>query len=87
MISDNAPEPMDDDLVGPYYLWKLLIDQGRAPCGRPSIQAAQDTSAPQSHRRHEPWLSRAGAQQQRADHFGADQTLLSPAQRIAQIVS
>jgi diamine N-acetyltransferase len=32
MISDNIPQPMDDDLVGPYYLWKLLIDhrcQGR----------------------------------------------------------
>jgi diamine N-acetyltransferase len=32
MISDNIPEPMDDDLVGPYFLWKLLIDhqhQGR----------------------------------------------------------
>jgi diamine N-acetyltransferase len=27
MISDNIPQPMDDDLVGPYYLWKLLIDQ------------------------------------------------------------
>jgi diamine N-acetyltransferase len=26
MISDNVPQPMDDDLVGPYYLWKLLID-------------------------------------------------------------
>ena len=26
MISDNVPEPMDDDLVGPYYLWKLLVD-------------------------------------------------------------
>jgi diamine N-acetyltransferase len=26
MISDNIPEPMDDDLVGPYFLWKLLID-------------------------------------------------------------
>ena len=26
MISDNIPQPMDDDLVGPYYLWKLLID-------------------------------------------------------------
>jgi diamine N-acetyltransferase len=25
-ISDNVPQPMDDDLVGPYYLWKLLID-------------------------------------------------------------
>jgi diamine N-acetyltransferase len=32
MISDNIPQPMDSDLVGPYYLWKLLIDksfQGR----------------------------------------------------------
>ena len=27
MISDNIPKPMDDDLVGPYYLWKLLIDE------------------------------------------------------------
>jgi diamine N-acetyltransferase len=27
MISDNIPPPMDADLVGPYYLWKLLIDQ------------------------------------------------------------
>jgi diamine N-acetyltransferase len=26
MISNNVPEPMDEDLVGPYYLWKLLID-------------------------------------------------------------
>jgi diamine N-acetyltransferase len=26
MISDNIPQPMDEDLVGPYYLWKLLID-------------------------------------------------------------
>jgi diamine N-acetyltransferase len=26
MISDNIPEPMDEDLIGPYYLWKLLID-------------------------------------------------------------
>lgn len=28
MISDNIPQPMDDDLVGPYFLWKLLIDEG-----------------------------------------------------------
>ena len=28
MISDNIPEPMDDDLVGPYYLWKLFVDEG-----------------------------------------------------------
>jgi diamine N-acetyltransferase len=27
MISDNIPPPIDDDLVGPYFLWKLLIDQ------------------------------------------------------------
>ena len=27
MISDNIPQPMDDDLVGPYFLWKLLIDE------------------------------------------------------------
>jgi len=26
MISDNIREPRDDDLVGPYFLWKLLID-------------------------------------------------------------
>src|SRR5207249_4720578 len=26
MISDNIPQPIDDDLVGPYYPWKLLID-------------------------------------------------------------
>jgi len=26
MISDNIPQPIDDDLIGPYYLWKLLID-------------------------------------------------------------
>jgi hypothetical protein len=25
MISDNIPEPIDADLVGPYFLWKLLI--------------------------------------------------------------
>jgi diamine N-acetyltransferase len=32
MISDGIPEPMDDDLIGPYYLWKLVVDhpaQGR----------------------------------------------------------
>jgi diamine N-acetyltransferase len=27
MISDNIPQPIDDDLVGPYFLWKLLIDK------------------------------------------------------------
>ena len=27
MISDGIPEPIDDDLVGPYYLWRLLIDE------------------------------------------------------------
>lgn len=24
-IVSNVPQPIDDDLVGPYYLWKLLI--------------------------------------------------------------
>jgi diamine N-acetyltransferase len=28
MISDGIPEPIDDDLLGPYFLWKLLIDHG-----------------------------------------------------------
>jgi diamine N-acetyltransferase len=27
MISDNIPEPIDEDLIGPYFLWKLLIDE------------------------------------------------------------
>jgi diamine N-acetyltransferase len=27
MISDNIPQPMDEDLVGPYFLWKLLVDE------------------------------------------------------------
>jgi diamine N-acetyltransferase len=32
MISDDIPLPIPDDMVGPYFLWKLLIDhpqQGR----------------------------------------------------------
>jgi diamine N-acetyltransferase len=32
MISDGIPAPIDDDLVGPYFLWKLFVDrafQGR----------------------------------------------------------
>jgi diamine N-acetyltransferase len=29
MISDDIPQPMDEDLVGPYFLWKLLIDASR----------------------------------------------------------
>ena len=33
MISDNVPQPMDDDLVGPYFLWKLLIDHRFQRCG------------------------------------------------------
>ena len=44
MISDNIPEPMDEDLVGPYYLWKLLIDeplQGRG-YGAATIDAVVD---------------------------------------------
>ena len=27
MISDGIPEPIDDDMVGPYFLWRLLIDE------------------------------------------------------------
>jgi diamine N-acetyltransferase len=27
MISDNIPQPTEEDLIGPYYLWKLLIDE------------------------------------------------------------
>ncbi len=41
MISDNIPEPRDEDLVGPYYLWKLLIDhpeQGKG-YGRATLDA------------------------------------------------
>jgi diamine N-acetyltransferase len=44
MISDNIPQPMDEDLVGPYYLWKLLIDerfQGRG-YGTATIDAVVD---------------------------------------------
>ena len=26
MISDNIPEPVPDDMVGPYFLWKLIVD-------------------------------------------------------------
>ena len=33
MISDGIPEPMDEDLVGPYFLWKLLIDGPGSPRG------------------------------------------------------
>lgn len=32
MISDNIPAPIPDDYIGPYFLWRLLIDaafQGR----------------------------------------------------------
>lgn len=28
MISDGIPAPIDDDLVGPYFLWKLFMDKG-----------------------------------------------------------
>jgi diamine N-acetyltransferase len=41
MISDGIPEPIDDDFVGPYFLWKLFIDageQGRG-FGAATIQA------------------------------------------------
>ena len=44
MISDDIPQPMDDDLVGPYFLWKLLIDaplQGRG-YGAATLDAVVD---------------------------------------------
>ena len=44
MISDNIPQPMDDDLIGPYFLWKLLIDprcQGRG-YGAATLDAVVD---------------------------------------------
>jgi diamine N-acetyltransferase len=44
MISDNLPQPMDDDLVGQYLLWRLLIDescQGRG-YGTATIDAVVD---------------------------------------------
>ena len=44
MISDNIPPPIDDDLVGPYYLWKLLIDQRfqRRGYGAATLDAVAD---------------------------------------------
>ena len=41
MISDGIPEPIDDDLIGPYFLWKLLIDERhqRHGYGRATIDA------------------------------------------------
>ncbi|HEY1277680.1 MAG TPA: GNAT family N-acetyltransferase [Thermoleophilaceae bacterium] len=44
MISDNIPQPMDDDLVGPYFLWKLLIDERyqRRGYGAATIDAVVD---------------------------------------------
>ena len=44
MISDNIPQPMDNDLVGPYFLWKLLVDhrfQGRG-YGAATLDAVVD---------------------------------------------
>jgi len=47
MISDNIPQAVldaDDDIVGPYFLWRLLIDapfQGRG-YGRATIDAVAD---------------------------------------------
>jgi diamine N-acetyltransferase len=40
MISDNIPQPMDDDLIGPYFLWKLLIDHRLQHCGYGSATLA-----------------------------------------------
>ena len=33
MISDNIPRPIDQDLIGPYFLWKLLIDESSQGLG------------------------------------------------------
>jgi diamine N-acetyltransferase len=44
MISDNIPQPIDDDIVGPYFLWKLLIDaslQGQG-FGTATLDAVRD---------------------------------------------
>jgi diamine N-acetyltransferase len=47
MISDNIPQEVldaDDDIVGPYFLWRLLIDgpfQGRG-YGRATLDAVVD---------------------------------------------
>jgi hypothetical protein len=60
MISDYIPPPIDDDLVGPYYLWKLLIDhrvqraatgrrrstRSRSTCGRGPAPTFSTPSAP-----------------------------------------
>jgi GNAT superfamily N-acetyltransferase len=44
MISDNIPPLIDDDLVGPYCLWKLLIDHRcqRRGHGAATLDAAVD---------------------------------------------
>jgi len=41
MISDDIPPPIDEDLVGPYFLWKLLIDVAvqRRGYGRATLDA------------------------------------------------
>jgi diamine N-acetyltransferase len=44
MIADGIDEPIDEDLVGPYFLWRLLIDerfQGRG-YGAATIDAVVD---------------------------------------------
>jgi GNAT superfamily N-acetyltransferase len=48
MISDNIPQPMDDDLAGPYYLWKLLIDHRfqRRGYGTATLDASWTTCGP-----------------------------------------
>jgi len=46
MISDGIPQDVldaDDDIVGPYYLWRLLIDRGKQ--GRGYGAAAVDAVA------------------------------------------
>ena len=53
MISDNIPQPIDDDLVGPYFLWKLLIDHQfqRRGYGAATLDAVVDYLADAARRR------------------------------------
>ena len=53
MISDNIPQPIDDDLVGPYFLWKLLIDEPlqRRGYGTATLDAVVDYLATRPGRR------------------------------------
>ena len=57
MISDNIPSETlaaDDEIVGPYFLWRLLIDhrhQGKATAGRLSTQSSTTSERGQTEKR------------------------------------